>query len=99
MNKKELIKQVATSIGTTEKGVSVTLNTILETITNAVANGDKVLLVGFGTFEARTRKEREGRNPTTGEPLNIPATTVPVFSPGKAFKDAVEQGVKTEEAA
>jgi DNA-binding protein HU-beta len=94
MNKAELVKQVATAIGTTEKGVSVTLNTILEVITNSVADGDKVTLVGFGTFEARTRKEREGRNPATGEPMTIPATTVPVFSPGKAFKDAVEQGVE-----
>jgi DNA-binding protein HU-beta len=99
MNKAELVKQVATAIGTTEKGISVTLNTILEAITNAVADGDKVTLVGFGTFEARTRKEREGRNPQTGGSLTIPATIVPVFSPGKAFKDAVEQGVKTEEAA
>lgn len=99
MNKGELIKQVASVIGTTEKGVSVTLNTILEAITNAVANGDKVTLVGFGTFEARTRKEREGRNPATKEPLTIPATVVPVFSPGKAFKDAVEQGVENQEAA
>lgn len=99
MNKGELVKQVAVTIGTTEKGVSVTLNTILEAITNAIANGDKVTLVGFGTFEARTRKEREGRNPATRESITIPATVVPVFSPGKAFKDAVEQGIETEEAA
>src|SRR4028118_755394 len=99
MNKGELIKQVASTIGITEKSVSVTLNTILEVITTAVADGDKVTLVGFGTFEARTRKEREGRNPQTGEPLIIPATTVPVFSPGKAFKGAVEEGVETQNAA
>jgi DNA-binding protein HU-beta len=60
VNKGELTKQVATMIGITEKSVSVTLNTILEAITKAVADGDKVLLVGFSTFEAQTR---EGRNP------------------------------------
>jgi DNA-binding protein HU-beta len=56
---------------------------------DAVSSGNKVTLVGFGSFEARDRKEREGRNPKTNEPMKIPATTVPTFSPGKQFKEAV----------
>ena len=95
MNKGELIKKVVARIGGTEKKTGATLDAILETITAAVASGDKVTLVGFGTFEARERQERKGRNPKTGELLTIPATVVPVFSPGKAFKDAIKQGMET----
>lgn len=99
MNKQELIDLVAADVNTTKKTVAAILDSIMTTITNAVANGDKVTLVGFGSFEARTRKEREGRNPKTGKSLSIPATVVPVFSPGKAFKDAVEKGVEIDKAA
>jgi len=93
VNKGELIKQVASEIGTTEKNVSVTLNTILKAITNAVTDGgEKVTLVGFATFEPRERQERKGRNPQTGKSLTISATTYPAFSAGKHFKDAVADG-------
>jgi len=62
---------------------------MLESIVDAVASGDKVTLVGFGTFEARDRQAREGRNPSTGKPIKIPATRVPAFSAGKLFKEKV----------
>ena len=75
------------------------LKAILTVITEAVANGERVTLVGFGSFESRSRKEREGHNPATGEPLTISATIVPVFSAGKVFRDAVGQSVESEEAA
>ena len=93
MNKGELVKKVATEMGVTEKKVNVILTNLMEVIVETVASGESVTLVGFGTFEARSRKEREGRNPRTGELLAIPATVVPAFSPGKTFKDAVKQGV------
>lgn len=99
MNKQELIDAVAADVDTTKKSVAAILDSIMAVITDAVADGDKVTLVGFGSFEARTRKKREGRNPKTGKSLTIPATVIPVFSPGKAFKDAVEQGVEIQEAA
>ncbi|MEO0943200.1 MAG: HU family DNA-binding protein, partial [Cyanobacteria bacterium J06642_12] len=65
--------------------VTATIDSIME----AVSEGDKVTLIGFGSFESRDRKQREGRNPKTGEPMTIPATTVPAFSAGKAFKEQV----------
>jgi DNA-binding protein HU-beta len=75
----------------------VILTNILEVIVEVIASGESVTLIGFGAFEARSRKEREGRNPGTGELLAIPATVVPAFSPGKTFKDAVKQGVGGED--
>lgn len=99
MNKGELIKAVVTRIGGTEKKTAAVLDAIMETITAAVANGDKVVLVGFGTFEPRDRQEREGRNPKTGEAMIIPATTYPAFSAGKHFRVAVANGGEIEEAA
>jgi DNA-binding protein HU-beta len=89
MNKGELVDQVAKKAGVTKKDaeqiVSATINTIME----SVADGEKVTLVGFGTFEPRARKAREGRNPKTGDKMEIPATTVPAFSAGKLFKEKV----------
>jgi DNA-binding protein HU-beta len=67
------------------------LTALLETITQVVADGDKVTLIGFGTFEAKKRSAREGRNPKTGEAVQIPAATVPTFSAGKAFREAVKK--------
>lgn len=90
MNKGELVKKVATEMGVTEKKVNVILTNLMEVIVETVASGESVTLVGFGTLKARSRKEREGRNPGTGELLVIPATVVPVFLPGKTFKDAVK---------
>lgn len=89
MNKGELIDAIAEKASVTKKEADAVLTAALEAITAAVAEGDKVTLVGFGTFEARERKEREGRNPSTGKPINIPATTVPAFSAGKLFKEKV----------
>ena len=91
MNKAELIEIVATNADTTKKTANTILDALIDCITQAVADGEKVTLVGFGSFEARERKARDGRNPKTGEQLIIPATTVPAFSAGKQFKDAVSR--------
>lgn len=89
MNKAGLIEIAATKANTTQKAANALLDALIESITEAVAGGDKVTLVGFGSFEARERKAREGRNPKTGEKVDIPATVVPAFSAGKQFKDSV----------
>lgn len=96
MNKAQLIKAVADKTEVSQKTTGLTLNAVLETIIEALASGDKVVLVGFGTFESRDRKAREGRNPKTGETIDIPATVVPAFSAGKQFKDAVETAARKE---
>ena len=84
-----LIAAVAEKAGLTKKDVEKTITATLETVKEVVAKGDKVQVVGFGTFEARARKEREGKNPQNGEKVVIPAATIPAFKAGKAFKDAV----------
>ncbi len=89
MNKGELIDAIAAKVNCTKKEAGAVLTAALEAVTEAVASGDKVSLVGFGTFEARDRQAREGRNPSTGKPIQIPATRVPAFSAGKAFKERV----------
>lgn len=89
MNKGELIDQIAVKANVTKKDADVVLTAMLDVITEAVATGDKVTLVGFGTFEARERQAREGRNPSTGQPIKIPATRVPAFSAGKLFREKV----------
>ena len=89
MNKGELVDAIAAETGETKKCVEKVLTKAFEVIEKAVASGDKVSLVGFGSFEPRERKEREGRNPRTGEKMHIPATKVPAFSPGKFFKEIV----------
>lgn len=89
MNKGELVDKVAESAGVTKKDADMVLTAMLEAIMETVASGDKVTLVGFGSFEARDRQAREGRNPQTGEKMQIPATTVPAFSAGKLFKEKV----------
>ncbi len=89
MNKAELIEAIATKADTTQKTANVILDALIDCITQAVADGEKVTLIGFGSFEARERKARDGRNPKTGEQMKIPATVVPAFSPGKGFKEAV----------
>ena len=89
MNKEELVKEIAKKSGVSQKAASDILSATLEVIEKSVAKGKKVTLVGFGTFEARTRKAREGQNPRTGEKVAIPAATIPAFKAGKAFKDAV----------
>lgn len=89
MNKTELIAEVAEKSGLSKKDAEKALTAVLETVSSAMAAGDKVQLVGFGTFETKCRKARTGRNPKTKEAIEIPASTVPVFKAGKALKDAV----------
>ena len=92
MNKGELVDKIAEKASVTKKQADAVLSAALETIMEAVASGEKVTLVGFGTFEARDRQAREGRNPKTGDKMDIPATVVPAFSAGKLFKDSVSGG-------
>lgn len=89
MNKAELVDAIAQKTEITKKEADAILSAFVEVVMEAVAGGDKVTLVGFGTFEPRDRQAREGRNPSTGATINIPATTVPGFSAGKQFKDLV----------
>jgi DNA-binding protein HU-beta len=94
MNKGDLIDAVAEKAGVTKKEADQILTALFETIQDAVAKGEKVTLVGFGTFEPRDRKEREGRNPKSGETIKIPATRVPAFSAGKLFKEKISSNGK-----
>jgi DNA-binding protein HU-beta len=89
MNKGELVDAVAEKASVTKKQADAVLSAALETIIEAVSSGDKVTLVGFGSFESRERKAREGRNPKTNEKMEIPATKVPAFSAGKMFRERV----------
>ena len=90
MTKVELIAAVAATAGLTKKDAEKAVSATLDVITEALQKGDKVSLVGFGTFEVRERKERQGRNPQTREPMTIPASKLPAFSAGKALKDSVK---------
>jgi DNA-binding protein HU-beta len=89
VNKGELVDAVASKTSVTKKETDSIISAMIETIMETVAKDDKVTLVGFGTFEARQRQAREGRNPSTGAAIKIPATTVPAFSAGKQFKEKV----------
>jgi len=90
MTKVELIAAVANEANLTKKDAEAAVNSTLNAITNALKEGDKVTLVGFGTFEVRERPARKGRNPQTKEEITIPATTAPAFKAGKALKDSVQ---------
>ena len=89
MNKAELIAAVAAKTGETKKSAEASVNAIVDVITGALVEGDKVQLVGFGSFETRSRAARKGRNPQTKQEIKIPASKAPVFKAGKAFKDLV----------
>lgn len=89
MNKGELVDKVAEKANISKKQADEIVSATISSIMEAVASGDKVTLVGFGSFEPRQRAEREGRNPQTGQPVVIPAATVPGFSAGKLFKEMV----------
>ena len=89
MNKTELIAEVAAKCAISKKDAEKTVNATFDTIAEALCKGDKVQLVGFGGFETKHREAHMGRNPRTKEPVEIPATTVPVFKAGKALKDKV----------
>jgi DNA-binding protein HU-beta len=90
MNKEQLIERVATKTGLSKKDANAALDAILDGITSALKKGEKVTLVGFGTFTVRRRKAREGRNPQTGEKIRIPARKVPAFTAGKELKAQVK---------
>ena len=90
MNKAELINAAAEKAGLSKKDTETAINAAIEVISDCLAEGDKVQLVGFGAFEVKSRAERIGRNPKT-ESIKIPASKVPVFKPGKALKDAVSK--------
>jgi DNA-binding protein HU-beta len=94
MNKGELIDAVADQASVTKKEADSVISAMIDTIMDSVAKGEKVTLVGFGTFEPRDRQAREGRNPQTGKSITIPATTVPAFSAGKVFKDKVAESAQ-----
>lgn len=89
MNKTELIAEIAGKAGLSKKDAEKALAAVVESITDAMVKGDKVMLVGFGSFEVKSRDARMGRNPKTKEAIEIPATKVPVFKAGKALKDVV----------
>lgn len=90
MNKEELVQEVAKKAKVTQKEAAEVLNGFVETVQKAVSKGEKVTLVGFGTFESRKRAARTGRNPQTGKEIKIAAKTVPAFSAGKKFKEMVK---------
>lgn len=89
MNKSELVESVANKTNLTKKDSEAAVNAFLDTVTEALINEDKVVLVGFGTFETKHRAERMGRNPATKEQIRIPASKAPVFKAGKGLKDKV----------
>ena len=91
MNKSELIAAIAAKTGETKKDAEATLNAFVDVVTNALVKGDKVQLVGFGSFEVRKRAARKGRNPQTKEEIKIPASKAPVFKAGKALKELVNK--------
>ena len=91
MNKSELIAAIATTTAETKKDAEATLNAFVNVVSETLAKGDKVQLVGFGSFEVRKRAARKGRNPQTKEEIKIPASKAPVFKAGKALKDLVNK--------
>lgn len=89
MNRKDLVKEVAKKADLSQVACEKVLASVIDTISEALVNGDKVQLIGFGTFESKKRAARNGINPLTKKAMKIPATNVPVFKAGKALKDAV----------
>ncbi|MGM0867554.1 MAG: HU family DNA-binding protein [Bacillota bacterium] len=90
MNKTDLVKAVATHADLTQKDATNAVDVIFETISNTLANEEKIQIIGFGSFEVRERAARKGRNPQTGEEIDIAASKVPAFKPGKELKEAVK---------
>lgn len=90
MNKTELINTVAEKSSLSKKDATSAVDAVFESITESLQNANKVQLIGFGNFEVRERAARKGRNPQTGEEIDIAASKVPAFKPGKALKDAVK---------
>jgi DNA-binding protein HU-beta len=90
VNKNEFVTAIADKSGLTKKDAEAALNAYTEVVTDALKAGDSVQLIGFGTFEVRERAARQGRNPHTGEAIEIAAAKAPAFKPGKALKDAIQ---------
>jgi len=90
VNKPELVNAIAEKTGLNKKDSERAVNAFVESVSEALAKGEKVSLVGFGTFEVRTRQARTGRNPRTGQTLTIPAAKVPAFKPGKQLREMVK---------
>ena len=91
MNKSDLIAAIAAKTGDTKKSAEETVNAFVNVVTAALKKGEKVQLVGFGSFEVRKRAARKGRNPQTKEEIKIPASKAPVFKAGKALKEVVNK--------
>ena len=91
MNKTELVAAVANKAGVSKKDAEKALAAVIDSITDALVNGDKVSLVGFGTFEVRHRAAKDAINPATKKPVHVDAKDVPAFKAGKALKDAVNK--------
>ena len=91
MTKADLVKAVSEKANCPKKDAEMAINTVIDCITAAVAQGEKVQIVGFGTFEVRERGEKKCKNPRTGEEMSTPAKKAPVFKAGKALKDAVNK--------
>ena len=91
MNKSDLVAAIAAKTGATKKDAEASLNAFTDVVTESLVKGDKIQLVGFGSFEVRKRAARKGRNPQTKEEIKIPASKAPVFKAGKAIKDLVNK--------
>lgn len=89
MNKSDLIAAVAAKTGETKKNAEASINALIDVIAESLKDGEKIQVVGFGSFEVRERAERKGRNPQTGKEMKIAAKKAPVFKAGKALKDLV----------
>lgn len=94
MNRADLVSQIAEKTNMSKKDAEASLKAFIESVEEALVRGEKIQLVGFGTFEAKKRAARNGRNPRTKDPISIPASTVPVFKAGKQFKDKVNEAHK-----
>lgn len=90
MNKSDLVNQVAETCNMTKKDATQAVDAVFDSITESLKSGEKVQLIGFGNFEVRERAARKGRNPQTGAEIDIAASKVPAFKPGKALKDNVQ---------
>lgn len=91
MNKTELVNSIAAKSGLNKKNSEAALNALIASVEDTLKNGEKVVLVGFGTFEVRERAARKGRNPQTKEEITIPASKAPVFKAGKGLKDTINK--------
>ncbi|MGE5397424.1 MAG: HU family DNA-binding protein [Chitinophagales bacterium] len=96
MNKTGLVKSLAEKAGVTQKDAAKVLDAVLDSIKDALAKGDKVQIIGFGTFEVRDRKARKVISPATRQEIEVPATKVPAFKPGKSLKEVVAVTPKAE---